>query len=282
MTARVITDYRCEIAEGPLWHPADERLYWADIPNGHLYRHDPATDETERFFDGGVIGGYTIHHDGSLLLFMEGGRIARLTDGTLTTVVEEVPAESDSRFNDVIADPEGRVFAGTMPTEDRLGRLYRVNEGAEYERVLDEIALPNGLGFSPDRRTMYVAESDAYTIHAFEYDRETGEIDDRRTFVDVPEEDGKPDGLTVDEDGYVWSAQFGGGCVIRYAPDGTEVEHHDVPATNVTSLTFGGEEYADLYVTTASFEAPADEEPAGGVFVLDVGADGVPEFTSKI
>lgn len=282
MTAVVIADCGCEIAEVPLWHQAERKLYWTDIPEGKLYRYDPDTDEYEQCYDGDVVGGYTIQEDGSLLLFMENGTVKRWTDGETETVIEEIPREVGSRFNDVIADPEGRVFAGTMPTEAQLGQLYRLDTDGTLTTVLDAVDLPNGLGFSPDRETLYFTESNTNTIYEFDYDVASGEITDQREFVRVPEDDGMPDGLTVDEEGYVWSAQFGGGCVIRYAPDGTEDSRHELPATNVTSLLFAGDDYEELYVTTADYESPPDEELAGAIFRIDPDVGGVPEFHSRI
>lgn len=282
MSAVVIANCGCEIAEVPLWHQAEEKLYWTDIPKGEMYRYDPDTDEYEQFYDGDVVGGYTIQKDGSLLLFMENGTVKRWTENETETVIEEIPEEIGSRFNDVIADPEGRVLAGTMPTEEQLGRLYRLDTDGTLTTLLDSVDLPNGLGFSADHETLYFTESNTNTIYEFDYDVDSGDLSNRREFVRVPEDDGMPDGLTVDEEGYVWSAQFGGGCVIRYAPDGTEESRQELPATNVTSLLFAGDDYDDLYVTTADYESPPDEELAGAVFRLDTDVGGVPEFYSRI
>lgn len=154
-----IVDYECEIGEGPLWHPTERRLYWSDIITGRPFRYGPETCDHEKFYDGEVVGGFTIQSDGSLVLFMDRGTIKRWHDGEMTTIVEEIPAERDSRFNDVIADPAGRVFCGTMSTEDRLGRLYRLDRDGSVREVLDGINLSNGLGFSPDAETLFYTES---------------------------------------------------------------------------------------------------------------------------
>ena len=290
MRAETVADCRCEIGEVPMWHPEEKRLYWIDIPTGELFRCDPTTGTYERCFDGRIIGGYTIQADGSFLLFMEGGAVRRLEppregiagDDDLETIVDSIPGEQGSRFNDVIADPRGRVFGGTMPTDEHLGALYRLDTDGTVTTVLEGVDLPNGMGFSSDRETFYLTESNTNTIYAFDYDVETGAIDDRRVFVDVPDREGMPDGLTVDEEGSVWSARFGGGCVVRYAPDGTEASRHEVPAENVTSLLFAGEGYEELYVTTATYEADEDDEGAGNLFRLRPSVRGVPEFASRV
>ena len=127
MDIEVIADYGNVVGEGPTWDPRERRLYWIDIPNGRIFRYDPASGEHAQIYDGPMMGGFTMQQDGSLLLFMERGAIAVLRDGKLEYVVDELPGEDGNRFNDVIADPAGRVFGGTMPvdTERRDGRRER-------------------------------------------------------------------------------------------------------------------------------------------------------------
>lgn len=282
MHVETVADCQCEIAEVPMWHPTERQLYWTDIPEGKMYRYDPETGEYDRFYDEDVVGGYTIQETGSLLLFMEGGAVRLWDDGFQATIIESIPGEEESRFNDVIADPNGRVFGGTMPTDDQLGSLYRLDTDGTITTVLDGIDLPNGLGFNPDHDTLYFTESNTNTIYAFDYDIDTGELSNERVFVDVPDDDGMADGLTVDEKGYIWSAQFGGGRVVRYAPDGTEESRYEIPAENVTSLLFAGDKFEELYVTTAKFEASEDDALAGNIFRLRPDVGGVEEFYSQV
>lgn len=282
MQAEIIADCGCEVGEVPMWHPTEKRLYWTDIPAGKLYWYDPETDAYEECFDEGVVGGYTIQKDGTFLLFMEQGAVRTWDGETLETVVEKIPGEEESRFNDVIADPEGRVFGGTMPTDDQLGSLYRMDTDGSITELLDSVNLPNGMGFTPDRETLYLTESYTDTIYTFDYDAETGAIDNRRVFVDASGDEGMPDGLTVDAEGYVWSAKFGGGCVVRYDPSGTDVKRYNIPAENVTSLLFAGEDFEDLYVTTATLGASDDDTHAGDTFRLRPGVKGVEEFYSDV
>lgn len=284
-----IADYRCHTGEGPLWHPDEERLYWVDIPNGRLFRYDPATGDHEQCYETDVIGGFTIQTDGSLLLFEDGGRIETWHDGTTRTVVDELEAELDSRFNDVIAEPKGRVFCGTMPTDDRLGRLYRLDTDGTITKLFDGVDIPNGMGFTPDLTGMYFTETEADKIYRFQYDEETGELSDRDVFLDTTEERGSPDGMTVDADGYVWTAYWDGGCLVRYTPDGTEDRRIEFPARKVSCITFGGAEYEDAYATTAlgpgegEAGTRAEEgEGAGMLFRLSPGAEGVPEYRSDV
>jgi sugar lactone lactonase YvrE len=284
-----IADMHCHTGEGPLWHPDEKRLYWVDIPNGRLFRYDPETGDHELCYETDTIGGFTIQPDGALLLFEDKGRIETWHEGRTRTVVDEIEAERDSRFNDVIADPQGRVFCGTMPTDDRLGRLYRLDTDGTITEVLDAVDIPNGMGFTPNRDGMYFNETEADKIYRFEYDQESGELSNRAVFLDTTDERGSPDGMTVDADGYVWTAYWDGGCLVRYTPEGVEDRRIEFPARKVSSVSFGGEEYTDAYVTTAL--GPGEGDPgsreeegdgAGALFRLSPGVEGVPEFRSDI
>lgn len=283
MKPELIADYACRTGEGPLWHPDEQKLYWVDIPNGRIFRYDPATDTHEQCYDGEVVGGFTVQADGALLLFMKKGAVKIWREGQLTTVVDEIPEERDSQFNDVIADPAGRVFCGTMPTKDRLGRLYRLDTDGTMTKLLDEIGCSNGMGFTPDRKGMYYTDSPKLEIYLFDYDGATGAITNQRVFVRTSEDEGVPDGMTVDAEGYVWSARWDGNCLVRYAPDGTEDQRIQFPAKKVSSVIFGGEDYTDIYVTTAGGDKKETDGPdAGALFRVNLGIRGVPEFRSKV
>ncbi len=279
----MITNYACVVGEGPLWHPDERQLYWVDIERGRMFRYDPTTDTHEMVYEGTPIGGMTLQADGSLLLFMDRGAVKVWRDGQLASIIDEIPDEREGRFNDVIADRAGRVLCGTMPIGERPGRLYRLDTSGDLTVVLGEVGLPNGMGFTPDRTRMYHTDTAQGRIYLSEYDQQTGMLMDPRVFVQIPEELGAPDGMTVDAEGYVWSAIWGGGCLLRFAPDGTETLRIPFPAHNVSSVTFGGDDYTDLYVTTAGGEdTAAHGERAGALFRLRLGIQGVPECRSMI
>ncbi|MCS6862824.1 MAG: SMP-30/gluconolactonase/LRE family protein [Abditibacteriales bacterium] len=285
MEPQLVADYACHTGENPLWHPMEKKVYWTDIPQGRIFRYDPATGEHEPCYEGEVVGGFTVQADGALLLFMAKGAVATWRDGQLDYIIEELPDERDNRFNDVIADPVGRVFCGVMSTKDRPGRLYRLDTDGTLTVLLEGIGVSNGLGFTPDRRQLYYTDSSARKIYLFDYESETGAIYNQRTFVEVPDAEGEgwPDGLTVDAEGYVWSARWDGGCIVRYAPDGTEERRIKFPAKKVASLTFGGKDYTDLYVICAGGQnKDTDGAGAGALFRLNLGIRGVPEFFSRV
>jgi sugar lactone lactonase YvrE len=279
----LIADYGCVTGENPLYHPDEGRVYWIDIPTGRLFAYDLASGQHEQCYEGDVVGGFTVQADGGLLLFMAKGAVRIWRGGALTTVMDEIPEERDSRFNDVIADPMGRVFCGTMPTETQLGSLYRLDPDGPLTKVLGDIGCSNGLGFTLDRKQMYYTDSVKHEIYRFDYDQRTGELSNQQVFVRLPDDLGIPDGMTVDAEGYVWSAIWDGGCMIRFAPDGTEDRRVTFPARKVSCVTFGGPDYTDMYITTAGGNNKAEEGPgAGGLFHLRLGIRGMPEFRSRI
>lgn len=288
----VVADTRCHTGEGPLWHPDEEAVYWTDIPRGDLLRYDPATGHHGRVLDhDGAVGGFTLQDDGDLLLFLDGGAVRPWSPsgGLGDSVVEGIPAERESRFNDVIADPRGRVYCGTMPTADTGGRLYRLDPDGSLTTLLDDVAIPNGLGFTPDRRHLYFTETEADVIYRFAYDEATGELSDREVFLDASDAEGYPDGMTVDADGCVWSAFWNGGRIARYGPDGTERRRVTFPARKVSSVTFAGPAFETAYVTTALGPGGGDPgtreaegDGAGALFRVDLGVRGSPEFRSRV
>jgi D-xylonolactonase len=280
-----VADTRAHTGEGPLWHPSERRLHWVDIPAGLLYRYDPETGENAVAYetDGVPLGGFTIEADGALLLFTHGS-MERFVPGTGTTTVVAT-VDADTRFNDVIADPEGRVFAGTMPGADALGDLYRIDRDGSVRAVIEGVAVPNGMGFSGDGSTFYVTESEARRVDAYDYAYTTGAVSNGRPFVETPAGDGVPDGMTVDAADHLWSARWNGGRIVRYDPNGRPVREIEFPARKVASLTFAGPGRDELYVTTALTDADRSGEGdgAGALFrVADLDVTGVPEFRSRI
>lgn len=282
----VLADYDCHTGEGPLFHPDENAVYWTDIPNGKLFRYDLATEEHHPIEIGRQVGGFTLQTDGRLLLFLDKGSIALFREGEpLEYIVEEIPTEVETRFNDVIADPEGRVYCGTMPTKDRLGNFYRLDTDGTLTHLLSDIGCSNGMGFTPDRKQMYYTDTGARNIYRFDYDQATGALTNQITLIHVDEEGGGyPDGMTVDAEGYIWSTRWDGGCVVRYSPEGVEVDRFSFPVAKVSCALFGGENYETIFITTAGgYNREHENDLDGALFALTVpGIRGVPEFRSKV
>ncbi len=175
-------------------------------------------------------------------------------------------------------------MSATENAPGHLGRLYLLNLDGSLKQLLDGITVSNGMGFTPDETGFYHTDSEKRCISLFDYDKTTGEIGNRRAFATIPEGEGVPDGLTVDAEGSVWSARWNGGCLVRYTPGGVEDLRIPFPqARKVSSLTFGGDDYRDLYVTTAGGNNRERNGPgAGALYRLRQGRQGRPEFLSRI
>ncbi|NWF67465.1 MAG: SMP-30/gluconolactonase/LRE family protein [Chloroflexi bacterium] len=284
-TPEMIANYACEVGENPLWNTLDNHVYWLDIPKGTIFRFDPATAVHEVFYRGAVMGGFTFQADGALLVFGVGGKIQRLQDGQLTTLYDALPGEEGNRFNDVSADPAGRVLCGTMPYGEgsAFGSLYLLELDGTIRKLRDQIRLSNGMGFSPDLKTLYHVDSLNYTITQFAYDRVSGDIAEPRPFATLPAEIGFPDGMTVDAEGFIWLAVWDGSRLIRYDPQGKIERQIMFPVKKVSSLTFAGDDYADIYATSAGGEKPEENGAlAGALFRLRLGIRGKPEYFSRV
>lgn len=285
MEATIIVDSAYIVGENPLWNHAEQKLYWTDILGQSVYRIDPATKHVETVFEGKTVGGFTFQADGSLLFFMEQGMIATLRDKQLEIIHESLPDEIESRFNDVIADPEGRVFCGTMPSPNHSASLYLLETDGSITKVIEGIGISNGLGFSPDLKNLYYVDTPTQRIDIFDYDRPSGKITNRRTFADTSTEPGNPDGMTVDKEGCIWSARWDGWACIRYDIHGTPIQKIDFPARKISSVVFGGAKYQTLYFTSAAGpdDVTEDNGPAGGnIFAFETDIKGSPEFLSRI
>ena len=194
-----------------------------------MFRYDPATDTHEQVYQGRPVGGFTIQQDGSLLLFMDRGTVACRRDGIITPVIDEIPREREFRFNDVIADPRGRVFGGIVDDNGEKGRLYRLDPDGSLSVVVENIGCSNGMAFTADQKRFYYTDSLAYEIYEFDYDVETGAIRNQRVFARFSEKDGMPDGATLDAQGRLWSALWDGFAVVCLRQDGSIAERIELP-----------------------------------------------------
>ncbi|MCG3199162.1 MAG: 6-deoxy-6-sulfogluconolactonase [bacterium] len=279
-TPELLLNLHCELAENPLWDSERELLYWTDIPKGRVHWCDPKTRAHGILHEGEPVGGFTLEADGALLLFQK-DRIARVgLDGQARTLVEDIDPGM-TRFNDVIADPEGRVFAGTIAEHPENGGLFRVDPGGPIRSLLRGTCCSNGIAFSPDLEFLYWTCSTRGRIYRFRYNRRAGELSDETVLVEVPPEEGIPDGLTADETGCLWSALWGGHSLRRLSPDGQALDRIDMPVANVTSLTFGGSDLDTLFITTAKGDTKTHPED-GAIYFVRPGARGRTEFRSRI
>jgi sugar lactone lactonase YvrE len=275
----VVGRERAEVGEGPVWDVRTCRLVWVDILGRRIHATDPRTGATESF--------EVPLHVGAVVPRAAGGYVAALQDGfwvvgdgparRITAVPEARPG---LRFNDGKCDPAGRFWAGTMAYDEAPGAaaLYRLDASGRADRVLDGATISNGLDWSGDGRTMYYIDSPTQRIDALTFDMATGAIGGRLTVVRIPDELGTPDGMTVDAEGGLWVALWGGGVVHRYV-DGRLDREIRLPASRVTSCAFGDEDLGTLFITSAreglSDDDLRDQPLAGALFRVRTGVRGV-------
>ncbi len=274
----------CLLAEGPVWNNEEQALYWVDIKGRAIHCFDPVTGEHRSWPMPEEIGSLAFRAGGGLVAALQTGfKAIDLETGTVTPILDPEADRPGNRFNDGKCDRAGRFWAGTMHNEEKevSGALYRLDPDGRCTRVRADMMIVNGPAFSPDDSVLYVADTPRQLIFAFDLDLADGSLRHERVFADLTGQSGKPDGMTVDAQGYLWSALWDGWRVTRFAPDGSVDREIRVPVPRPTSCAFGGPDLDVLYVTTAAYglsEAERAEAPdSGGVLVLHPGVRGVPE-----
>ena len=277
----VALDAKCELGESPVWDPVGSCLYFVDILRGSVHRFDPVTRSSQTYQVGGMVGAVALTETGDLILAVRDG-FARLNpNGGLVTPVANVDADRpDLRMNDGGCDPAGRFWAGTMALDERpgAGTLYRLDPDGRVHAMVRGVGISNGLDWTDDGRRMYFIDSLARSVDVFDFDLESGAIDNRRQLIRIPPDQGAPDGLTVDAEGGLWVALWGGGAVHRFTADGVLDRVIRLPTDYPTSCAFGGANLTDLYITTAAVELSERERAiqrgAGALFCCRPGPCG--------
>ncbi|GHT46245.1 gluconolaconase [Planctomycetales bacterium] len=261
---------RAQLGESPVWSAKEQRLYFLDIQGKILHRFDPLTQNDETFSLETLTGCLVECPNGNLLIAAQTGiQEVRLTNGKvkiLRTLAHPEAANSANRYNDGKCSPEGRFWFGSlnMNHEKNRASLY-CWDGTKCRTVLTNAINSNGLGWSPDGKTMYWIDTPTRQVEAFDYEMSVGELSNRRTLLRFDEDLswGRPDGMTVDVSGNLWIAHWDGGRVSQWTADGELLQHIPIPARNVTSLTFGGANLDTLFITTARGE---DSPESGNLF----------------
>ena len=271
-----------QLGEGPIWDDEHAQLIWVDINRGAIHRFRPQSEEHTSESLGVPIGCLGLRkHGGLVLATKDGFAFWEEGESQLNPFLNPESDRPHARFNDGSVDPAGRFWAGTMTTDTSDNVLYCLDPDLSHHVMESNIMISNGIGWSPDQRTMYFTDSPRRLIYAYNYDVPTGAIENRRTFVHSLGEPGVPDGLCVDQDGCVWSAQWDGWKIIRYDPDGKPMQNIELPVQRPTSCTFGGTDLDILYITSASIdlsEGARKEQPmAGDLFMFQTETRGLHE-----
>jgi L-arabinonolactonase len=290
-TVTCVIDSRNKLGEGIMWDPAERVLWWVDVPMpSEIHRLDPATGDHKVWRFSEMVTSLSKRRNGTLLVASHHGlNVFNPADGTLKRVASPEADKPLNRANDGSTDARGRFWYGSMRNNiapdntyldvpESTGTLYRVGADMVPVSMDGGIGISNATCWSPDGRTMYFADTLAGNIYAYDYDLELGAISNKR-ILSMDADHGFPDGCTVDAEGYLWSARWEGGCVLRIAPDGRIDRKIDVPARRVTCCAFGGDDLGTLYITSSRLHFTEDElktQPqAGGVFAVRPGVQGL-------
>lgn len=252
-----------EVGESPIWIAAEGALYWIDIEGCKVFRFRPGTKELRTFEVDFPITSLWRCSDGRWITAAKTGLYFWDSETGRSEFIADPEAETPNvRFNDGVIDRQGRFLIGTINEKDLEspdGSVYRYDGGGSIAKLDSGLAVANGMGLSVDGKTLYVTDMFHSRILAYDYDTDAGVVSGRRDFVVVPVEDGWPDGLIVDSEGFVWSAHWAGWRINRYDPSGKLEREIRLPVANVTCIAFGGEQMNELYITTAWFML-SDEE----------------------
>ncbi len=277
-------DAKALLGEGQLWDPAAQRLYWVDIKRRLLHRFDPASGGDESWSTPEDVGSLAVRAKGGLVVAMKSGfHFFDPAAAMFTPIVNPEHDRPGNRFNDGKPDRQGRFWAGSMDDSEKSasGGLYRLTPDLGCQRMVDGIICSNSLCWSADSRVMYYADSYRHAIWAFDFEPDSGEVGNRRVFVEIPAADGVPDGATVDAEGGIWVAQWDGWRVTRYDPQGRIERTVRLPVQKPTCPMFGGSDLDIVYVTSASVQLTpseiAQQPQAGDLFAFAPGVKGLPE-----
>ena len=291
----VVADFGDLCGECPVWNAEDSVLEWIDCVAGKFLRLEWPSQESTIVTSGLSISGFRRNRPGGYVVTNSQGVWHWDGAETFSPIVTEVALRT-CQANDCVADSAGRLLTATYyydpSNEYDLGNLISVGTDGKLT-ILDEgFHLANGLGFSPDGSTLYFTDSAARRIYHYDYDVRIGSVRNRRTLVEVHGDEGLPDGLAVDAEGYIWSAQWYGSCIVQYDPDGKVVQRVAIPAKQSSSLTFGGSNLTDIFVTSAGQSEPMPIIPpgydpksgnfGGALYHLNLGIAGLPQHSANI
>lgn len=291
----IVADYGDLCGEGPLWDDRKQILYWTDIDGKKFYRYLWNQRRHELLHDGFQVNGSTMQENGGFVVTNSSGIWLWDSQAQPILLASEVDGK-DCVMNDCIADPEGRVYSGSYHYNPngsaKPSFLFRLDTDGSVHVADEGIQFSNGLAFSADFTTLYFSDTVARCIYAYQWHRESGKLTDRRIFVRVPREQGFPDGLTVDAEGFLWCAQWFGARITRYDPDGKVERVVTLPAAQTSSLAFGGPDLDTIFVTSASLsnmlaEAPPGYDPnkvfvGGPLYRMRAEVQGRKEYRSRI
>jgi sugar lactone lactonase YvrE len=284
MEVSVLYKTNCLLGEGPFWHAERKSFFWVDIEAKILFEYNWKNGTIKKTPIPYRVSMIVQSELDNLILGVQGGlAVFNLNTGALSWLLNIEKEFPDRRCNDGKCDPEGRLWVGTMDKDCKEGEgsFYCIDEDLRLHKKLDRLSIPNGLVWSLDNQRLYHTDSPSHQIKSYFFDTQTGNISLEKTVITIPSEMGQPDGMTIDEEGMLWIAHWGGSGVYRWNPEnGKLLDKIEVPAQQVTSCVFGGEQLNQLVITTASnglSEEDLKKYPlSGSIFISRPGAKGIP------
>jgi sugar lactone lactonase YvrE len=287
MQPEEVLQHICVLGEGPVWDVKQKVICWVDIVRGEIHEFSPETKLHKIISLNQMIGTFAFCPDGNFIVALENGfGFVNRETSELTMVADPESHLPGNRFNDGKCDPAGRFWAGTMSHTDEpeKGSLYTFDKSNAIINKISPVSISNGMAWGVDHKTFYYIDTPTFTVVAYDFDADRCEISNKRIVINIPIEDGAPDGMTIDNHGMLWVAHWDGWQITRWNPNtGEKLLAIPLPVARVTSCTFGGDDLNDLYITTASRgltdEQLANQPLAGSLFVIkDIGYKGLPMF----
>jgi len=283
MTPTVVAAPISELGEGPCWDERTKQLYWVDIEGARIHRLCPATGETESYVAPDKVSALIPCEDGGWIVASYHSLYYWEAGGATFEECLRLDLPANVRFNDGKAGPDGALWIGTMNMggTERIGNLYRVNASMQAEIKVEQVLISNGLDWNLDNTEMYYVDSGSLEVRSYAFDLTSGSLGECRTVIQLTgQTSGVPDGMTLDQEGMLWVAEWGGSRVACWNPDnGQLLGTIPTPVLQPSSCTFGGEHYEKLYITSAAAGLDAEQRRAvpttGSLFQTADGLNGV-------
>ena len=282
----LFSDYSCELGEGPFWDSKISRLHWVDIIGKKIISQNLDGSNIHALEVDGNPGCVVLSDNGKMVVGLDNQISLLDVNGDILNALADSNEGSGLRFNDGKCDPSGRFWVGSMDRKEKnkLGSLYSWNSIEGLVNREQGVTVSNGMGWSPDNSLFYYIDSPTREVSVYDFDLSTGSINNKRRFISFSEEDGFPDGMTIDNEGRLWIAFWGGSKIMCVNPDSKAIEEVvSFPVSKITSCAFGGEKMDRLFITSAKVQVNEEDEPmAGKTFVVSPGVKGQPSFNLKL
>ena len=272
----VVVEPTCLLGEGPVWDAVQKVICWIDIVNGEIHEYSPEKKIHKTIPVHQMIGTIAVCKDGNFIAALQNGfAFINRQSGEIKMINDPENHLPNNRFNDGKCDPAGRFWAGTMSLTDEpdKGNLYSLEKDGRIKKQIGNVSISNGIAWSIDETILYYIDTPTFEIVAYNYEKSTGLISNKKVIIKIDKEEGAPDGMTIDTEGMLWIAHWDGWQVTRWNPaTGQKLLAIKLPVARVTSCTFGGDNLEDLYITSAKVglsEAALKMQPlAGSLFII--------------